>query len=496
VSTGTVYCGAGINRSGVGTVAWSAAGNIAGSTTETFAKAGNLKTGVLSNYLQASSYDFSGIPNDATIKGITVGIRRKASHTPGIVDHVVSLVKAGVVTGQNKAQAAEWPIVAGESNYGGAADLWLSTWTPADLKRADFGVVLSVSGTFSGNRDALVDYISVTVEYTVATTTYTLTSSAGANGTIAPLGATLVASGGSQIFTITPAEHYHVGTLLVDGGPVTPATSYTFTNVTAAHTIAASFAIDMHSVTYTAGAGGTISGQASQTVAYGSTSSAVTADPDPGHHFVRWSDGQESPTRSDPITGDFALSAEFAIDTFTITTSPGANGSISPASPVVNWGDDVALTITADPGYHTADFVVDGVSQGPIGAYSFFDVYEDHTVSATFAADAVITHTLTYSAGANGSITGAASQTVPDGGGGSQVTAVPNPGYHFVSWSDGVLTASRTDANVTADITASAEFAVNSPPIVSTDASSWWSLALVPLLGFGALALTRRRASR
>jgi hypothetical protein len=38
---------------------------------------------------------------------------------------------------------------------------------------------------------------------------------------------------------------------------------------------------------------------------------------------------------------------------------------------------------------------------------------------------------------------------------------VPDSNYHFTSWSDGVLTASRTDANVTSDISVTASFAIN-----------------------------------
>ena len=71
--------------------------------------------------------------------------------------------------------------------------------------------------------------------------------------------------------------------------------------------------------------------------------------------------------------------------------------------------------------------------------------------------------TLTYNAGAGGSITGTTPQTVASGADGSQVTAVPNAGYRFVRWSDGVMTASRTDTNVTADINVTAIFAPSEP---------------------------------
>ena len=76
---------------------------------------------------------------------------------------------------------------------------------------------------------------------------YTITSSAGANGAISPLGLIPVAAGGSQTFTITPNFAYQIADVLVDGvsnpGAVT-AGSYTFSNVTAnGHTIAASFSL-------------------------------------------------------------------------------------------------------------------------------------------------------------------------------------------------------------------------------------------------------------
>ena len=64
-------------------------------------------------------------------------------------------------------------------------------------------------------------------------------------------------------------------------------------------------------------------------------------------------------------------------------------------------------------------------------------------------------------AGANGTITGNTPQTVEHGQDGTEVTAVPNTGYHFVQWSDGVTTAARTDLGVTGDINVTAEFAVD-----------------------------------
>ncbi|MFH1824411.1 MAG: hypothetical protein ABH873_04200 [Candidatus Firestonebacteria bacterium] len=71
-----------------------------------------------------------------------------------------------------------------------------------------------------------------------------------------------------------------------------------------------------------------------------------------------------------------------------------------------------------------------------------------------------IQYTLTYTAGANGSITGTSSQIVPSGLNGTTVTAVPASGHHFVNWSDELTVNPRTDTNVTADINITANFGV------------------------------------
>jgi hypothetical protein len=73
---------------------------------------------------------------------------------------------------------------------------------------------------------------------------YTITASAGGNGTITPSGAVSVAPGSNQTFTIQAATNYVVETVLVDGTNVGAVTTYTFTNVMATHTIAATFDLE------------------------------------------------------------------------------------------------------------------------------------------------------------------------------------------------------------------------------------------------------------
>jgi hypothetical protein len=71
-----------------------------------------------------------------------------------------------------------------------------------------------------------------------------IVATAGTHGVIAPAGTTLYSLNDNQTFTITPDAGYHVGTLTVDGGgqPVVPGVmTYTFTSISANHTIDAQF---------------------------------------------------------------------------------------------------------------------------------------------------------------------------------------------------------------------------------------------------------------
>ena len=55
---------------------------------------------------------------------------------------------------------------------------------------------------------------------------------------------------------------------------------------------------------------------------------------------------------------------------------------------------------------------------------------------------------------------GGASHLVNYGSSGTAVTAVPNAGYQFVSWIEGLTTAARTDLNETSNLTVRPIFAM------------------------------------
>jgi hypothetical protein len=176
-----------------------------------------------------------------------------------------------------------------------------------------------------------------------------------------------------------------------------------------------------------------------------------------GVPFTNTSNGVTTHTyTTGPITGACTLSAAFAINQYTLNYSAGVNGSITGDTPqtVNHGGSGTAVAALPAAGYHFVNWS-DGSPGNP---RTDINVTGNITVTAKFAIN---TYPLTYNAGPHGSITGTSPQTVNHGASGTAVTAVPGTGYYFVNWSDGVLTASRTDTNVTGDITVTANFAIN-----------------------------------
>ncbi len=70
---------------------------------------------------------------------------------------------------------------------------------------------------------------------------YSIASTATTGGTITASSSGTVTSGGSRTYTITPDEGYKISDVLVDGVSVGAVSTYTFADVTSAHTIKAIF---------------------------------------------------------------------------------------------------------------------------------------------------------------------------------------------------------------------------------------------------------------
>ncbi len=161
------------NDTSAGTVSWSSIGNITASDNQRAEAV--LDKSITSNYLTATGFDFSAIPDGATILGITAEIERsEAGNTTksGIVDSEVRIIQDGIINNaQNKADTvALWPDAGSESYavYGGASDLWGASWTISQIKSANFGVAVSAKNfkiTGGGAETAQIDNIRITVAY-------------------------------------------------------------------------------------------------------------------------------------------------------------------------------------------------------------------------------------------------------------------------------------------------------------------------------------------
>lgn len=125
-----------------------------------------------SNALRATNFGMS-VPSDATILGIVLEIHRKSEHVTDGYDTYVHLVKDGsTLIGSNYATgiADYWPTSVATKSYGGAADLWGTTWTPAEVNASTFGASLEADNNYSGTTH-YVDFFRITVYYSTPSPT-------------------------------------------------------------------------------------------------------------------------------------------------------------------------------------------------------------------------------------------------------------------------------------------------------------------------------------
>ena len=126
------------------------------------------------------------------------------------------------------------------------------------------------------------------------------------------------------------------------------------------------------------------------------------------------------------VTTNHTITVTFAPEELSITASAGEGGSISPSGTVkVKYGDDKSFTISPDEGYDIKSVVVDGQDKGKITSYTFEDIKEAHSISATFVKK---TFKITASAGTGGKISPAGTSTVSYGDD-KTFTMTPNEGY-------------------------------------------------------------------
>jgi len=231
----------------------------------------------------------------------------------------------------------------------------------------------------------------------LAATQFTITAIQSANGTISPNSAS-VNQGASKSFNINPNTGYAIASLIVDGSPVTVASSYTFSNVQDNHTITATFAIMNFTLTVTQNVNGDISPETTNINCGESQTFSIT--PEIGYAIASLNvDGSSvEPTSSYTfinVKADHNITATFTVLKFNITVQQQSNGVISPETVSVNYGTSQTFTITPNTGYSNAFLIVDGLQVPNGSSYAFNNIQADHSISATFALTSTSTPTPT-----------------------------------------------------------------------------------------------------
>ena len=207
-------------------------------------------------------------------------------------------------------------------------------WTNTTEKLTSEGVWVNFTADQNGsafyNDGAMVQFLKL--EEYVPPTTYDITVTVGANGSVSPSGTVSVVEGEDQEFVITADTGYRIESVLADGEPV------------------AEFINDDTSYSYT------------------------------------W----------EGVTADGTLEVTFTQQVWTITVSAGSNGSVTPnGSVLVQGGDGLEIVVTADAGYRIESVLVDLTpvrtfeNTDTSYTYTWANVTADGTLAATFVEQTV-----------------------------------------------------------------------------------------------------------
>jgi hypothetical protein len=218
-----------------------------------------------------------------------------------------------------------------------------------------------VSSSNNPHQFAMGKPMSVKANFKVsAGKNYAITAGTGNGGTIEPSGQVWVAEHSSQSFTITPDAGFRISTVQVDGVSVGAPASYTFKDVTANHTIYATFVSSTQptfTITATAGAGGAISPSGSVKVSKGASQKFVVT--------------AKTGYAVDDIVVDGASKGPAASYTFTnVTADHTIEARFSPKGGPTDGGADDGGAAPGDEAVVSLTFVGDGegtVTSSPAG---------------------------------------------------------------------------------------------------------------------------------
>jgi hypothetical protein len=373
-----------------------------------------------SDYSDEVSYDATTVPCSYSISPSSASI-----NATGGSGNITVTTQSGCAW--SASSGVSWiSITSGSSGTGSG--------TVAYSVTSNSGAARSVVSTIAGKL--------FTFNQSGTTQAYTITGSAGAGGSISPTGPISVTSGGSQSFTISPNSGYKVNGVTVDGSSVGAVAAYTFSNVTANHTIAATFTpvTSSYNLTITkSGTGtGSVTTSPSGTSFSAGTVVTLTAAPNTNSTFTGWSGACSGTSATCQMTmnGNASIGAAFALRSYAVTASAGTGGTISPSGNVnVTYGSNQAYAITPNSGYAISSVTVDGAPVGAITSYTFTNVMANHTIAATFIPSSNYTLTITKSGTGTGTVTTSPAGTNFAAGTVVTITATADASSTFTGWS-------------------------------------------------------------
>lgn len=257
-------------------------------------------------------------------------------------------------------------------------------------------------------------------------------------GTVTPEGNVEVNWDSSQVFTFIPDDGYGVVEVIIDGNPIlpVPTASYTFNNVREDHTISVEFGIvEMVTLSISTVGLGSITGAGDLPAG---SETAISATASTGYSFVRW----------EVLSGNAVLSDSTLANTTVIVSSDAQVRAVFEA---VTWNisvipQDTVAGTTSGSGTYQEGSVVD-ISTTVNTGYRFVNwtsntgnvIFEDSTsISTTITVNGedvitalyeiVPTYPVIGSSGANGVITPSDTSWVSEGDS-IAFTATPNSGY-------------------------------------------------------------------
>jgi len=322
-------------------------------------------------------------------------------------------------------------------------------------------------------------------------TAYTVTSSAGANGTITPSGTQQVTHNATATFTVTPNANYTASVGGTCGGTLVGNT-FTTNPITAPCTVVASFGVISYTVTPSAGPNGTITPNTPQTVVHGATAT-FTVTPSPGYAAVVGGTcgGALAGTTytTNAITANCTVSATFTSTVVTSFTGPSSTGtgnvtaSFTGGGVLCGFATSQFIPVTGHPASPPAGTAPGGVTF-PHGLFDF-------TLSGC-TPGSTITMTITYPA------------TLPVGtlywkyG---PIPGGPSPRWYVLpaTISGNVATFAITDGAMgDDDLAANGAIVDQGGPgvpgaAVATPTLSEWAMILMALLMLASVSLMRRR---